>query len=86
MSYKSIGSWQWLVLLIGARVLGEGDYTYSLDACRYLSSTSSSSALTDDANTTANIGDTENNSNVVHHHKITCTGIDLLNFRSSIII
>jgi hypothetical protein len=59
--------------------LVEGDYTYSLDACRYLSSssTSSSSSLTDD-NTTANKGGLENNSIEVHHHKITCTGIDTL--------
>ena len=50
-------------------LLGEGDFTYSLDACRYLvaASSSSSSSLTGD---------------IVHHHQhhyfIVCTGVDTL--------
>ena len=65
-------------------LLGEGDYTYSLDACRYLTS---SSSLSSSSSTTLLMDGTTNdkrdseNSTVQHHHhhhRITCTGIDTL--------
>jgi hypothetical protein len=50
-------------------LLGEGDFTYSLDACRYLVAASSSSPDDDDDSSSSAIRGRR-------HHSITCTGID----------
>ena len=54
--------------LLSYILLGDGDFTYSLDMCRYLAALSDSG----DDNKPAAISST------MTHHEVTCTGVDTL--------
>jgi hypothetical protein len=55
-------------------LLGDGDFTYSLDMCRYLAALSDSSSSPDAA--TSGDGNKSTIRNITHHHDVTCTGVD----------
>ena len=56
-------------------LLGEGDFTYSLDMCRYLAALPSSDDSASKNNTNANGIESTSSSNI---HHVTCTGVDTL--------
>ena len=60
-------------------LLGEGDFTYSLDACRYVAVAAAASSSSSSSSTRRHYGENGDASSPPrHYHSITCTGIDTL--------